>query len=107
MGSTHSREDFIAQIAPFSGGDKWKNQAGKSRAGVNLVIDEVIEESGLFQKCRYGSIMNNEVETLETPDSAIGFGCNNVMDNGKSFSAGGHAWSPVVKWQPPGYIFVR
>ena len=102
VGSSHSREDFIAQIAPFSGGDKWKNQAGKSRAGVNLVIEESLR---VFQKCRYGSIMNGEGD-LESPDSAIGFGCKNVMLNDKSFSAGGHEWGDG-KWQPPGYIFVR
>ena len=104
-GSSHSRGDFIAEIAPFSGGDKWKTQGGKSRAGVNLVI----EESRGFQKCRYGSIMNNEFGDLETPDSAIGFGCTMAAENlnGNSFSAGGHAWKPDGNWQPPGYIFVR
>ena len=104
--SQNSRAQFLSWFQTGTGqsSSNFDNQANCNTAGFNVT-------SASSAAHRWGITMNNEND-CSTNDSGIGFGTytNNQTTSGsgvRNVGAGGHRWSPDVRYPALGFIFVR
>ena len=94
-----SRTEYLDWIDESN--SNWDNQANCNVKGFQVGSNEQ-------WSCRYGINMNNE-GSCGSNDAAVGFGCHtqNYGVSTRIISCGGFRWSPDVRYDRKGWIFVR